>query len=165
MKILPKRRRAEGKTNYLRRKRMLEGKKPRIVIRKSNRYLALQYVESKAAQDKIKVGVGTKDLLKHGWPKDKSGSLKSLAACYLAGLLFGEKIKNEEETAIIDIGLIRSTKGSRIYAAVKGIVDAKANIIFNEKVFPDEKRIKTNNVKDFFDKVKDKITKEKQKND
>lgn len=165
MKVLPKVRRAEGKTNYLKRKRMLEGAKPRVVIRKTNRYVVLQYVESKAAQDKVKFGITTKELLEHGWPKNKAGSLKSLPACYLAGIILGEKIKNEKSEAIVDIGLIRSTKGSRLYAAVKGIIDAGAKVKHNKNVFPEESRIKNKNVMEFFDKIKEKLIKEKAKHE
>jgi len=156
MKIIRKKRRREKATNYLKRKKLLEGRKPRIVIRKSNKYLIIQYVESSLAQDKVNYSVSSKDLLKKGWPKDKSGSLKSLGACYLTGLLFGKKIieNKENKPMVLDTGLIRSTKGSRIYAALKGIVDAGVKIEHNPDVFPDEKRVKVNG---FFEEVKSKI--------
>lgn len=159
MQILPKRRRLENKTNYSKRLRLLEGRKPRVVIRKTNKYIIIQYVESKAAQDAIKASVTSKDLLKHGWPIAKAGSLKSLGACYLAGILFGNKVK-KLVPAILDTGLIRSTKGSKIYAAVKGINETGFNLPCNEKVMPEESRIKTENLKEFFDKVKSTVTKE-----
>jgi large subunit ribosomal protein L18 len=153
MKIIAKRRRLENKTNYSKRMRLLEGRKPRIVIRKSNKYITLQYVESKAAQDAVKVSVISRDLLDYGWSKEKAGSLKSLGACYLAGFLFGNKIK-KMAPAILDLGLIRSTKGSRIYAAVKGINDAGFKLPCSEEVFPEEKRIKNPNNESFFEKIK-----------
>lgn len=153
---LSKRRRIEGKTNYLKRMRLLEGKKPRIVVRKSNKYVTLQYVESKMAQDSVAVSVISKDLLDYGWPEAKAGSLKSLGAAYLAGFLFGKKLGSKKEY-VIDTGLIRSTKGSKIYAALQGISDAGLKIAIGKQMQPDEKRIKSDNLKDFFDKVKDKI--------
>ena len=158
MKIISKRRRHENKTDYLKRRRLLEGRKPRLVIRKSNRYIIIQYVESKFAQDSIKLAVNSKDLIENGWPVDKAGSLKSLAGAYLAGYLFGTKAK-KFEGAVLDTGLIRSTKGSRIYAALKGIIDAGFKMPANAEIFPEEKRIKTENTKNFFDKVKENITK------
>jgi len=159
MKILPKRRRLENKTNYSKRLRLLEGRKPRIVIRKTNKYIIIQYVESKAAQDSIKASIISKDLLEHGWPESKVGSLKSLGACYLAGILFGNKIK-KLAPAILDTGLIRSTKGSRLYAAVKGINETGFKLPCNEKVMPEEARIKSENLQEFFDKVKSNVMKE-----
>lgn len=160
MKMLAKRRRLENKTNYLRRKRLLESKKPRIVIRKTNKYILIQYVESKSAQDNIKFSVLSKELLDYGWPKEKEGSLKSLPAAYLSGLLFGKKIKGLKE-AVLDMGLIRNTKGSRIYASVKGIIDSGFNMNCSKEVFPEENRIKNDNSKDFFDKVKSSIGEKK----
>jgi len=160
MKRLPKRRRLEGKTNYLKRRKLLESGKPRVVIRKSNCYITIQYIESKYAQDYVRVSAFSKELLNYGWPKENTNSLKSLAAAYLTGLLFGKRIENFKE-AVVDTGLIRSTKGSRIYAALKGIIDSGFKIKHNPEVFPNEERIK--NKKAFFDKVKDNILKANKK--
>jgi len=155
MKIIPRRRRLEGKTNYTKRRRLLEARIPRIVIRKSNKYILIQYIESKLAQDSVKITISSKELLEYGWPKEKIGSLKSLAAAYLTGLLFGKKIKSFSPS-VLDTGLIISTKGSRIYSALKGIVDSGYKIPHNTEVFPEEKRIKS---VDFFEKIKSNVIK------
>jgi large subunit ribosomal protein L18 len=159
MKIIERKRKRQKKTNYLRRKRMLESKKPRVIIRKTNRYIIIQYVETKLAQDKVKYTITSKELLKYGWPKDEQGALKNLAACYLTGLLFGNILKKnkQDKEPILDLGLTRSTPGSRIYAALKGIVDSGIKINADEKIFPDEKRIKNEKIKDVFDKVNNNI--------
>ena len=159
MKIIPKKRRIRNKTNYDKRRRLLEGKKPRIVIRKTNKYAIIQYIESEIAQDKVINGMNSNELLKNGWPKEKQGSLKSLAAFYLIGLALGKKIGKGKE-CVIDTGLIRSTKGSRIYAAIKGLIDAGVKIHANKEMLPSEGRIKNEKVKDFFDKVKENIEKQ-----
>jgi large subunit ribosomal protein L18 len=156
MKLIDKKRRIENKTNYLKRRRLLESKNPRIVIRKTNKYIIFQYVETKIAQDNVKFMLTSKALLGYGWPKEKEGSLKSLGASYLAGMAFGKLIKNEKP-AIIDTGLIRNTKGSKIHAGIKGMIDSGVKVSFNEKMFPEEKRICSENIKEFFDKVKTKI--------
>jgi len=153
MKLIPRKRRLERKTNYTKRRRLLYGKKARVVIRKTNRYLIIQYIESKEAKDNIKLTTNSKELLEYGWPKEKIGSLKSLGACYLTGLLFAREIKSKgAKIAILDTGLIRSTKGSKIYSAVKGIIEGGFEIPCSEKVFPEESRIKKDF--DFFEKVK-----------
>jgi large subunit ribosomal protein L18 len=162
MKVTGKRRRIEGKTNYTKRRRLLEGRKPRIVIRKTNKYILIQYVESKVAQDVVKCSSISGGLIDYGWLERKTGSLKSLGAAYLTGFLFGNKMKElglEKNQAILDTGLIRSTRGSRVYAAVKGMIDAGVKIACNPEVFPEEKRIKSENINEFFDKVKENITK------
>jgi len=152
---LVKKRRHQGKTNYNRRLVLLKGGCLRFVVRKSNKYLVMQIVESVHAQDKVLIGISTKELLKHGWPEDRQGSLKSLGAAYLGGLLLGrkagEKIKGR---VILDLGLIPNTKGSRVYAGVKGLRDSGVDISVNEEVFPEDEKI---NKYEFFDEVKNKI--------
>ncbi|MFA5173789.1 MAG: 50S ribosomal protein L18 [Candidatus Pacearchaeota archaeon] len=155
---LDKKRRLQNKTNYKKRLILLKGEHPRLVARKTNRYIILQIVTSDDAHDIIESAVTTKDLLKHGWPEDKKGSLKSIPAAYLGGYLLGKKSKIKERI-ILDSGLIPNTKGSKIYAAVKGISDAGIDISYGD-VIPDEKRIQGENTKfKDFEKVKSKIGK------
>ena len=154
-KKLDKRRRLECKTNYTKRLILLKGNYPRLVVRKTNKFIILQIVETTRAKDKVICNVNTKDLLKHGWPEEKKGSLKSISASYLAGLLLGKKCKEKiKGNIILDSGLIPNTKGSRVYAAVKGVSDSGIDIKYNEKVMPSEERIKNY---DFFEKVQESI--------
>jgi len=159
---LDKRRRRENKTNYTKRLILLKGNFPRLVVRKTNKYIILQIIESSHALDKVTYTVNTKDLLKHGWPEDRKGSLKSIPAGYLGGLLLGKKAKELKQEVILDSGLIPNTPGSRVYAAVKGIADAGIKIRFNEEVLPPEEKIRGENskVKDIFEKVKGAVEKQ-----
>ncbi len=158
---LDKKRKIQGKTNYRKRLILLKGNLPRLVVRKTNRYIIIQIIESKNAQDKAVSSVNTRDLLKHGWPENKKGSLKSITACYLGGLLIGKKSKVKK--VILDTGLIPSTKGSRVYAVVKGVLDAGIEINCDEKVFPSEEKIKGEDrgidIKPIIDKMKNKEVK------
>ena len=74
---------------------MLKSNKPRLVIRKTNRYILAQIVESEIAQDKTIIKVSSKDLLQKGWPEENKGSLKSLPASYLTGFLIGSLAKGK----------------------------------------------------------------------
>ncbi|MDP3027360.1 MAG: 50S ribosomal protein L18 [Nanoarchaeota archaeon] len=152
---LDRKRRLQNKTNYRKRLILLEGSLPRLVVRKTNRYIIIQIIESKNAQDKVISSVNTRDLLKQGWPENKKGSLKSITACYLGGFLIGKKSKAKK--VILDTGLIPSTKGSRIYAVVKGVLDSGIEINCDEKVFPSEERIKGEdrgiNIKTIIEKI------------
>jgi large subunit ribosomal protein L18 len=137
------RRRRQNKTDYLARKKLLESESTRLVIRKTNRYILTQIVESKEAQDKVLCSINSKDLIKFGWPE--SYSIKNLEAAYLTGYLCALKaIKQNIKKAILDIGLQRSIKGSKIYAVVNGAVDAGLNISCSKEMFPDKKRMKIN---------------------
>ena len=73
---LDKKRRRQGKTNYTKRLILLKGNFLRLVVRKSNKYLVLQIIESSHAQDKVLYSVNTKELLKQAWPEAKKGSEK-----------------------------------------------------------------------------------------
>ena len=152
MKRLDRKRRRESKTNYTKRLLLLKGNVPRLVVRKTNKYILLQIVESKHAQDKVICEVNTKEFLRYGWPKEKSGSLKSLAAAYLAGMWLANKAKAKDvKKVILDSGLIPSTKGSRVYAAVKGVAEGGLEIPHNEEILPSDEMI---NKYDFVEKVK-----------
>jgi large subunit ribosomal protein L18 len=159
-----KRRRREKRTDYKARLILLKSKLPRIVIRKTNKYIITQYVKSKEAQDYVLITVNSKELLKYGWKKEKEGSLKSIPASYLTGLLLGNKIKKiekEKNKVILDLGLIRNIKKSRIYAVLKGLIDAGIEINYKKDVFPDGKRIKGEHLKNKidFEKIKENILK------
>lgn len=156
---LPRRRRLERKTDYVARFAFLKSKKHRIVARKTNRYIVAQIVETKVAQDKVIVGITSKYLLGKGWPKDKEGSLKSLPAAYLTGyalgkLTIGKKIKS----AIFDMGMQRNIHGSRLFAFLKGAIDAGLEIPHSEESLPTEDNLNKNpKLKGLIEKVKEKI--------
>jgi len=150
-----KRRRKERKTDYKSRFNLLKSEKPRLVVRITNRYVIVQIVESEIAQDRVIAKATSKDLLLKGWPKEKEGSLKSLPAAYLTGFLLVKNLKVKINEAILDIGLQRNIAGSRIYATLKGAVDAGLKIPHNPKSFPSQERIEKNeNLKTIFEKVK-----------
>ena len=152
-----KRRRFEGKTDYLARLELLSSRQPRIVVRKTNRYILAQLVHSDLAQDKVDAGVSSKDLLTLGWPKELEGSLKSLPAAYLTGLLLAQKARNVKE-AILDIGLQRNVKGSRIYAVLKGLIDKGLKVPHSAEALPNDKRLEENTrTRETFVKLKEKL--------
>jgi large subunit ribosomal protein L18 len=161
-----KRRRKECKTNYSKRIKLLKGECPRIVFRKTNKYIIAEYVTSKEAQDKIEIGITSKELLKYGWPKEFQGSLKSISASYLTGFLIGKKIISmKKENPILDIGMIRNLHKTKVYAFLKGLVDSGIEMKYQKNVFPEKERIEGKNMKkDFsktFNEIKSKIEKEK----
>ncbi len=165
MKKTLKRRRKENKTDYLKRLKLLKSGIPRIVFRKTNKYLIVQYVSSKHAKDKVEMGLSSKQLIKYGWPKEFQGSLKSIPASYLTGFLIGKKIINEKkETPIIDFGMMRVLHKTKIFGFLKGLIDAGVEIKYKKDVFPNDKKITGKNLKkDFskiFNEIKSKISKE-----
>ena len=151
-----KRRRQEGRTDYKARLALLKSSKPRLVIRKTNRYIIAQIVESDIAQDRILIGTDSKVLLTKGWSKEKSGSLKSLPAAYLTGLLLGNLAKGKVKEAILDMGMHRNVSKSRIYAALKGALDSGLDIPHSSDSLPSFDNIKPE-IKKIFDKIKSEL--------
>ena len=154
-----KRRRRENKTDYKLRKGLLESGVSRIVVRRTNKYFILQAVESVESQDKIKFSVTSRDLIKVGWDKKMSGSLKSIPAGYLTGIMLAKKIGKGK--FIIDLGMARTLAGSRVFAVVRGLIDGGLNINANDAVFPSEERLNGEHlkpeVKEMIKKVKEKL--------
>ncbi len=152
------RRRREGKTNYRKRLAYLKSGKPRAVVRKTLRYVIVQIVEYHDDGDKILVGVNSSHLKKYGW----KGSFKNTPAAYLTGYLAGKlALKKGIEKAVLDIGLQSPVKGSRVFAALKGMVDAGLYVPHSEEVYPSEDRIKGEHISEeiakMFEEVKAKM--------
>lgn len=117
---------------------MLRSGKTRLVVRRSLTGMKIQFIDYEPAGDKTKITVTTADLKKFGW-KSYTGNIPS---SYLIGLIAGLRAKSVGiEEAILDVGLQTSTKASRIYAALKGVIDSGVNVNHSEKIFPDESRI------------------------
>lgn len=144
------RRKRLGKTNYYKRLKLLSSHIPRIVVRKSLNEIQLQLIEYKPEGDKVIISANSKELNKLGWNYPHS----NLPASYLTGLLFGTKVKGKVEKAIVDIGFNASIKGSKIYAAVKGVMDAGVNIDCSKEILPTEERIKGSHIAEYAKKLK-----------
>jgi len=157
MKTL-KRRRLEKKTDYGKRIKLLKSGLPRVVVRRTNRYIIAQYVTSKEAKDRIEFGVSSSALMKYGWPEKFKNSLKTISASYLTGLLFGKMISEKKgQKPIVDFGMIRAIRKNRLFAFLKGLKDSGIEVQCDEEYFPNEERIKGKHLKEDFSKEFDTI--------
>ena len=153
-----RRRRKEGKTDYKSRFNLLKSGKTRLVVRKTNRYIIAQVVESDIAQDRIIITLTSKELLTKGWPKEKTGSLKNLAAAYLTGYLLAKSPKLASKSLILDTGLHRNIPSSRVYAVLKGALDAGLQIPHSEESLPTLEKIKSiKSTSGIFERIKEAI--------
>ena len=127
---VPLRRRREGKTDYHARKAMVVSERPRLVPRFSAKNVSVQIIISKLNGDIVLASAHSRELKKkYGW-KAPTGNIP---AAYLTGLICVLKAKNNAvDNAILDIGLISPTKGSKIFAALSGVVDAGISVPHNE---------------------------------
>lgn len=137
--FVPFRRRREGRTDYYRRMKLLLSEKPRMVVRRTNRQIIVQLVVAELVGDRTLVAAYSSELPVYGY----KGATANTPAAYLTGMLFAAKaLKAGYAEAILDIGLNRATPGARVFAALKGAVDAGLNVPHGESILPDEKRVK-----------------------
>lgn len=135
---VPYRRKREGKTDYHKRLALLQSRKPRLVIRKTLQQLIVQVVAYSADGDRVLCSVTQKDLQKAGWKH----SPKNTPAAYLLGVALGKKaLTKGVREAIVDLGLQNVVKGSKLFAVVKGCLDAGLQIPCSPEVMPSEDRI------------------------
>jgi len=158
---VPFRRRREGKTDYRSRLRLIRSGKPRLVVRRSLKHTVVQLVVYDEKGDRVLASSTTGQLRELGW----TVSTGNTPAAYLAGLLAGRRAQRASVTeAILDLGLIRPSKGSKVFAALKGVLDAGIKVPHSDDVLPAEDRIKGDHLKkpeiaQMFDEVKQRILK------
>jgi large subunit ribosomal protein L18 len=133
------RRHRNGRTDYRKRLSLLKSRKIRIVIRKSLKNIKVQFVEYHPSGDKIIVSAISSELIKkYGWKY----STATTSASYLTGLIAGKKaIKKGVKEGILDLGRNPPTTGNKIFAAIKGVVDAGIDCPHDSSKIPAEDRI------------------------
>lgn len=133
------RRRREGKTDYRLRRGLIRSSKPRAVVRLTNNYVYVQITEATATGDIVRASASSKELSRHGW----KGALGNLPSAYLTGELAARRaVEKGVNEAILDIGLKSSTKGSKLFAALKGLSDAGLKIPHSPEPLPSMDRIR-----------------------
>ncbi len=134
----PFRRRRTGQTDYRRRLALLKGRTTRLVVRRSNRAILVQFVDFNTEGDIVRATATSRDLATHGWDK----SLGSTPAAYLTGVLAAQRARKAGVSqAILDAGRFAPSTGGRVYAALKGVVDAGIRVPHAKEGLPEQERI------------------------
>ncbi len=132
------RREREGKTSYKNRLALLKSREARLVVRISNKNVVCQVISYDKDGDKVLASGMSKELTKLGW----KGAGSNTPAAYLIGYLCGKKAKKAKVTkAMFDTGLVRVVKGSKVYAALKGAIDAGLDIPHTAEILPPQDRL------------------------
>ena len=133
------RRQREGKTNYRKRLKLLKSSKTRMVVRKSIKNTQVQFVEYHESGDKIIANAISKELVKlYKWKYSTS----TTPAAYLTGILAGRRAKDKGiKECVLDIGNYPPVTGSKIFASLKGVVDAGLECPHVKEKIPNEDRI------------------------
>jgi large subunit ribosomal protein L18 len=138
IRVIAHRRRREGRTDFRQRLRLLKSGKSRFVVRRSVNSMTCQVVKHDSSGDRTLATASSKQLGNLGW----KGSAGNLPGSYLTGLLCGVRAREAGvKQAILDTGLQSSTKGSRIYGALKGALDAGLEIPHSQEVLPPDDRV------------------------
>ncbi len=86
----------------------------------------------------MKASASSRELVKMGW----KGGTGNLPAAYLTGELAGRRaIASGVKEALLDIGLKSSSKGSKLYAVLKGLVDSGLDVPHSPDNLPPEDRL------------------------
>ncbi len=145
VRVIGHRRRRELRTDYRQRLGLLRSGKPRLVVRRSTNSMTCQLVKHDPKGDKSIVSCSGRDLSGFGW-KAPTGNLP---AAYLTGYLCGTMGKKKGvKHAVLDMGLQKSTSGSRIYSTLKGAVDAGIEVPHSGEVLPADERLRGMHVKE-----------------
>lgn len=138
-------RKRKGKTNYKKRLGYIKSDKLRLVIRSSLKNIVVQIVKFNPEGDNVLFTAKSTELAKIGW-KYPTGNIP---AAYLTGLLLGNKAKGEVKEAITDFGLGSLVKKSKIYAALRGVLDSGINVPHSGEILPDDDQISGKKISDF----------------
>ncbi len=145
-RVIPHRRKREGKTDYRQRLSLLKSGKHRLVVRRSNNNIICQIINYETNGDKVIVTSDSKELPRYGW-KAHCGNLPS---AYLTGFLCGVKAKeNGVKEAILDMGLYSSTQGNRLFSALKGAIDGGLNVPHSDEILPKPERFSGTHIANF----------------
>jgi len=145
-------RRREGKTDYRARLNLIGLDKSRLVVRITNKHTIAQIINVKVNGDETLVSAHSNELKNMGW----LGSGKNTSAAYLTGFLLGKKaLEAGIISAVLDIGLKSSTRGARIFATLKGAVDAGLEVPYSDIILPADERIRGEHVAAYAESLSD----------
>ena len=149
---VPYRRRREKKTDYAARRVMATADRLRFVVRITGKNILVQVVKSEIEGDYIVAQAHSNELKSYGW----NASGKNVPAAYLIGVLAGKKAKAAGvEHAILDMGLKRITAGNKVFAVVKGALDAGLDIPCDSDVAPSPERINGSIIAEYAEHMED----------
>jgi len=148
---VPFKRKREGKTDYRQRVKLLRSGKPRLVVRPSLKHITVQIVRAAPKGDSTLASAHSSELSKFGW-KASSGNVP---AAYLTGLLCGYRaVKAGVTEGILDLDMHTPTPQGKVFAALKGVLDAGLKVPHGEKMFPTDERTRGDHIAQYAAKLK-----------
>ena len=146
------RRRREGKTDYGARIKLIDYEKSRLVVRVSNSQATVQVIDYAPEGDITIASAVGKQLANYGF----LGNPNNISGVYLTGYLCAKRaLAKGVDYAILDIGLRSPIKGSKVFAALKGAVDAGLEVPHGDFIFPEDERIRGEHVAEYAESLDD----------
>jgi large subunit ribosomal protein L18 len=140
----------QRKTNYRKRSGILIGRRPFIITKISGQNISAQALKPTLTGDIVIASAHSRELIRHGW----KGSMNSMPACYLTGLLLGKKsIQKGATNAVLYTGNNPFT--TKVAACLKGIVDSGINIPVSNESLPGDDRVSGKHIANYANLLKD----------
>jgi large subunit ribosomal protein L18 len=140
----------QRKTNYRKRSGILIGRRPFIITKISGQNISAQALKPTLTGDIVIASAHSRELIRHGW----KGSMNSMPACYLTGLLLGKKsIQKGATNAVLYTGNNPFT--TKVAACLKGIVDSGINIPVSKESLPGHDRVSGEHIANYANLLKD----------
>jgi len=145
---VPFKRRRKHYTDYEQRLGFVKSDLPRLVVRKTGKGIIAQFVKFDTVGDKVIASAVSSMLSEYKWP-----ARRNAPTAYLTGMLAGKKAKkNGVSKFILDIGLQVPTKGSILFSALQGAVDAGLSANCAKEMI-DMKRTEGTHIADYAKKI------------
>jgi len=145
------RRKREDRTDYRHRLRLVRSGKPRFVVRVSLNHVLAQVVRATTSGDLTLASAYSKELEGLGW----KGGTSNTPAAYLVGLLCGHRARKAGILeCVLDIDMHSPTPQAKVFAVLKGALDAGLQIPYGEGVLPSEGRLKGEHIAQYAVKLK-----------
>ena len=139
------RRKRSQATDYRKRFKLLSSGVDRLVVRKTSSQIIVQLAKFAKDGDRVVVSQPSNILRKFGW----GHGLKNTPAAYLTGYLAGKlAVAKGLNSAILDAGSVNPQHRGRIYAALKGAVDAGLSVPCSQDIFPSDERLSGRHISD-----------------
>lgn len=150
------RRRREQKTNYKRRLSLLKSRQHRFVVRKTNAHTIVQVVKYEPDGDVVVAQASSAQLPALGW----KGSTGNVPAAYLTGFVAATRAQQAGvKNAVTDLGMQEPFHGGRLFAAVRGAIDAGLSVPAAQDALPSDDRVTGAHIDDALPKTVEAVKK------
>lgn len=150
-RVVNYRRKREGKTDYRYRRGLLQSGRPRLVARLSLQHVRAQVSEPAPSGDEVLASAFSKELSEWGWKANTANT----PAAYLVGFVCGHRAKESGiDKCVLDIDRFVASPQAKVFAVLKGALDAGLDVPHDEDILPTEERCTGQHISNYAQKLK-----------